>query len=73
LASAIYNTEVKKTGYKEAFDVLCQYNSDKKFRNAVVKIKNILDNDETIKLLGNSTGLSKEDIKQVFEDIGNYM
>jgi hypothetical protein len=38
-----------------------------------VKIKNILDNDETIKLLGNSTGLSKEDIKQVFEDIGNYM
>jgi len=73
LAKAIYNSEIKKSDYDEAFDVMCRYKRDKRFGNAAVKIKNILDNDQTIALLCESKGMTKEEIREVFKDAGNYV
>ncbi len=72
LAKAVYNAEVKKTDYAEAFDVLCKYKDSPQFRNAAVKIKNILDNDNTIGIICDARDMSKEDIKVLFKEIGNF-
>ena len=40
--------------------------------DAVVKLKNVLDNDETIQYIMNSTGSTKEEIKEIFRQIGNF-
>lgn len=72
LARAIYNTEVKKTDYQEAFNVLRKYSGDKRFGNAAVKIKNILDNDDTVKLLSETNSMTKDEIRQIFKDAGSF-
>lgn len=71
-ACAIYNTEIKKEKYEEAYELLIQYCDNTQFKNAAVKLKNILDNDETISIIAEKTGADKSEIKELFEKIGDY-
>ena len=70
IAKAIYNAEVGKTGYTEAFEVLDRYREDGRFRNAVIKLRNVLDNDETIRLLAEDRGVERSEIQQYLAEIG---
>ena len=70
IAKAIYNAEVGKTGFVEAYDVLENYKDSGRFRNAVVKLRNVLDNDDTIRLLAESKGVERSDIQAALAEIG---
>lgn len=72
LAQAIYNAEIKKENFDKAYETLCSYQNNSEFRNAVVKLKNVLDNDETIQYIIDSTGSTKDEIKELFNQIGNF-
>lgn len=69
LAQAIFHVEVGKTGIVEAFHVLKAYQDNKEFRNAVIKLKNVLDNDEYIKLIGDSEEVTRQEIQAFFQNI----
>jgi len=70
IARAIYNAEVGRTGYTEAFEVLDSYKDDSRFINAVIKLRNVLDNDETIRLLAEYKGTERAEIQQYLAEIG---
>ena len=69
LAQAIFNAEVGKTGIVEAYDTLQTYQDNKEFRNAVIKLKNILDNDASIKTIADNKGLTRQDIQNFLKTI----
>lgn len=71
-ACAIYNTEIKKENYDEAYELLSRYYDNTQFGNAAVKLKNILDNDDTIEIISEKTGVSKSEIAELFEKTGDY-
>ena len=52
--------------------MLRKYSGDKRFGNAAVKIKNILDNDDTVKLLSETNSMTKDEIRQIFKDAGSF-
>lgn len=70
LAEAIYNVEVGKTDVLEAYDILQKYKENDTFKNAVIKLKNVLDNDENIALIMDSTGQAREEVLEFFNTIG---
>lgn len=69
LATAIYNVEVSKTGVLEAYDTLQKYKDNADFINAVIKLKNVLDNDENIALIMESTGQTRQEVLEFFNSI----
>ncbi len=69
LATAIYNVEVGKTNIVEAYDTLQKYKDNVDFRNAVIKLKNVLDNDESIKLIMDSSKQTRQEIFDFFNSI----
>lgn len=69
LATAIYNVEVSKTNVVEAYDTLQRYKGNEDFRYAVVKLKNVLDNDENIKLIMDSKKQTRQEILEFFNGI----
>lgn len=69
LATAIYNVEVSKTNVVKAYDILQKYKDNKDFKNAIIKLKNVLDNDESIKLIMNSTKQTRQEILKFFNSI----
>lgn len=71
-AAAIYNTEVKKEKYDEAYRLLAEKYNDVQFRNAAVKLKNILDNDAAVAVISEKTGIAKDEITALFEMTGDY-
>lgn len=71
LATAIYNVEVSKTNVVEAYDTLQKYKDNKEFRNAVIKLKNVLDNDENIKLIMDSTKQTRQEVLEFYNSIEN--
>lgn len=72
LAKSIYNAEVGKTGIPEAFDILQKYKDNVRFKNAVVKLKNVLDSDENIKILvSEHKGENRIEIQDFFKSIGS--
>ena len=70
IAKAIYNAEVGKTGYTDAYEVLDRFKDDSRFGNAVVKLRNVLDNDETIRLLAEYKGTDRAEIQKYLAEIG---
>jgi len=70
LAAAIYNVEVGRTNITEAYEILISHQENIKFRNAVVKLKNVLDNDENIRIISEEMGISRSIIKNNFQNIG---
>lgn len=69
LATAIYNVEVSKTNVLEAYDTLQKYKENADFINAVIKLKNVLDNDDNIALIMESTGQTRQEILDFFNSI----
>ena len=70
IAKAIYNTEVGRTDYIEAYELLDRYKDDSRFSNAVIKLRNVLDNDETIRMLADYKGIERSKIQQHLAEIG---
>lgn len=69
LARAIFNVEVGKTDIVQAYGTLNEYQENEKFRSAVVKLKNVLDNDENIAIISKSKGISRPEIKKFLKNI----
>lgn len=69
LATAIYNVEISKTNVVEAYDILEKYKDNKDFKNAITKLKNVLDNDENIKLIMKTTKQTRQEILKFFSSI----
>ena len=69
LATAIYKVEVSKTGVLEAYDILQKYKENTDFINAVIKLKNVLDNDDNIALIMESTGQTRQEVLDFFNSI----
>lgn len=69
LATAIYNVEVSKTNVVDAYDTLQKYQNNEDFKNAVIKLKNVLDNDDNIKLIMDSTKQTRQEILDFFNSI----
>lgn len=69
LAKAIFNVEVGKTNIVEAYETLVKYKINVELRNAVIKLKNTLDNDKNINIITKETGLNRHEIRALFEEI----
>lgn len=69
LAKAIYNVEVSKTNVVEGYNTLKKYKDNSDFRNAVLKLKNVLDNDENIKLIMEDTEQTRQQLLDFFNSI----
>ncbi len=69
LARAIFNVEVGKTEVMAAYETLIEYQDNAEFHNAVIKLKNVLDNDENIKIIESNTELSRPEIQEFFKSI----
>lgn len=67
LARAIFNVEVGKTKIVAAYETLGKYKDNTEFRNAVIKLKNALDNDENINIIAKGTRLSRAEIQAFFK------
>lgn len=68
LARAIFNVEFSKTDIPEAFETLKEYQDISEFNNAIIKLKNVLDNDENINIIAESSGVTKQEIKEFFKN-----
>lgn len=69
LAKAIFNAEVSKTEILAAYETLIEYQGNQEFHNAVIKLKNVLDNDEYISIIAEGTGLSRPEIQEFFKNL----
>lgn len=69
LATAIYNVEVSKTDIVQSYDILLKYKDNNDFKNAVIKLKNVLDSDENIELIMNHTNQTRQEILALFNSI----
>lgn len=70
LATAIYNAEVGRTEIIEAYETLKKYKDDNAFKNAVIKLKNVLDNDESIRMISKYEDTVRGKIQEFFKEIG---
>lgn len=69
LAQAIYNVEVINTGIVDAYLTLRTYKDSREYRNAVIKLRNVLDNDVSIKMISDSEGVTRREIRDFFKSI----
>jgi len=69
LARAIYNVEVGKTEIVAAYETLQNHEDNAGFRNAVIKLKNVLDADENISIIATELGLSRPEIQSFFKSV----
>ena len=67
LAEAIYRAETNTDNPEEAYDVMVRYMDHPRFRNAVIKLKNVLDNDSSIDLVCERRNISKEELTELFK------
>jgi serine/threonine protein kinase len=69
LAMAIYNVEVGKTEIPAAYEILERNKDNVQFRSAVIKLRNVLDNDENIKIITSSLKKSRTEVQELFKSI----
>ena len=69
LAYAIYSIEAGKTGILEGYETLLAYQDNSEFRSAVVKLKNVLDNDEYINMIAEANGITRQEVQNFFKTI----
>ncbi|MCM1534907.1 MAG: protein kinase [Clostridium sp.] len=67
LAEAIVNVEVGKTGIVDAYKTLQIYQDSMEFKNAVMKLKNVLDSDEYIRIISESEGMTRQQVQAFFK------
>jgi len=53
----------------KAYETLMKYKNNVELRNAVIKLKNTLDNDKNINIITKETGLNRHEIREQFEEI----
>lgn len=66
LAVAIYNVEVGKSNIVEAYDTLTKYKNNEEFKAAEIKLKNVLDNDDSVKEIMQAKNLTRQQILDFF-------
>ena len=69
LAKAIYNVEVGKTEIAASYEVLQKYQHEPEFYHALIKLKNVLDNDECIQIIAESTGQTRQEVQEFFKSM----
>lgn len=69
LIEAIYNAEVAKKEIPAAYEILKKYRGKDEYKYAVVKLKNVLDNDEYIEQIAAATSQTSQEIKRYFKGI----
>lgn len=69
LAQAIFNVEVGGAGIIEAYQTLQRYWDNAEFRNAVIKLRNVLDNDEMIRSISESEDVPRQQIQEFLKSI----
>ena len=69
LAQAIYDVEVAKQNILPAYELLCENRSSEEYRYAIIKLKNVLDNDEYIEIIAENTEQTPQEIKREFKNI----
>ena len=69
LAQAIFNVEVGQIGIVDAYQTLQAYQDNEQFHNAVIKLRNVLDNDENIKIISENLGITRQEIQDFFKSI----
>lgn len=69
LAEAIYKSEINSDTPEETYDTMMRYKDDLRFRNAVIKLKNVLDNDNSVKLVCERRDISKDELLVIFKEI----
>lgn len=69
LAKSIYNVEVGKTEILTAYEVLENYKDNVEFRNAVIKLKNVLDTDDNISMIADELGLSRVEVQEFLRNV----
>ena len=67
LASAIFNVEIGKREIYAAYETFLEYQDNTEFQNAVIKLKNVLDSDENIRIIANNEGLDRHEIQDFFK------
>ena len=53
----------------DAYGLLEKLKDNGRFKNAVVKLKNVLDNDETIELIAKNKNVSRAEIQQFLKNV----
>lgn len=53
-----------------SYETLKKYKDDHAFKNAVIKLKNVLDNDESIRMISEHENTTRVEIKNYFKEIG---
>ena len=61
---------VTHRGFECFNELLDRYKGDSRFSNAVIKLRNVLDNDETILMLAEYKGIERSEIQQHLAEIG---
>lgn len=69
LAQAIYDVEVGNTNILEAYAALEQNKNNEQFHSAVVKLKNVLNNDAYVSQIAQATGRTRAEIQDYFKSI----
>lgn len=69
LACAIFNAEVGKTEIVAAYNTLQEYKDNTEFYNAVVKLRNVLDNDENISVIAETLEISRPEVQEFLKSI----
>lgn len=69
LAKAIYNAEVGKTEIIGAYETLKKHRDDSQFKNAVIKLKNVLDNDESIRMISEHEDTVRSEIQEFLKGV----
>lgn len=69
LACAIFNAEVGKTEIVAAYNTLQEYKDNTEFYNAVVKLRNVLDNDENISVIAETLEVSRPEVQEFLKSI----
>jgi hypothetical protein len=69
LAKAIFDVEVGKTQIASAYQTLERYQDNVEFYNAVIKLKNVLDNDENIGIIAEELDLTRIQVQEFLKNI----
>lgn len=69
LAQAIYNVEMANSGIVDAYLTLRTYQDRQEFQGAIIKLKNVLDNDMYIKIISDSQGITRQEVQAFFKSI----
>ena len=75
IANVIYNIEIKgynsnnKKNIVSGYNILLNNKDNKEFHSIIVRLKNTLNHDESIRIISQDIGKSRSDIVKLFDEI----